>query len=376
MVLIRALRHLDSRLVTMLGPPMPTTDEQKRIWIPEDKKDDDPTPVLERWDPPVWVPRRKDGGFWLAQNVACFQRGYEPDNLYDGYTEAGSTCFKCTFQDEENSLTYMAFDFFLAVVTTDEKVAAGCVVELRPAVDPKRSACLYISTLCTHPKYGGKGLAHQLVHAVYTLGTLLLEQNREAARGPWSNAIPNQKLCMALNVRREDKPADNHTRLIRMYSQCGLTTENLHPDRLYHSFTQYSYYDWQIDKDPYLMIPMWQEVSVSVLYEDDRIRILRPGNTDGCAMFHAFPEEHIATVQHRGIVHARHACLRSKGASPVYIAPEIRFTHTQPTTGACFCIYTSQRPGPPIEAAEDVLLLISVPSWFSYNITVYSHRTN
>jgi hypothetical protein len=370
MALLQTLRQLHRRLV-VLGPPMPVTEEQKDRWIPEENAPlKFPAPVLELWDPPPWVPRRKGGGFWLAQNAVCFQRGYAPRGLYQDYMQASATCFGGTPAEEEASLQLMTYDFFVAIVattpTTNERAVSGCVVELRPAANTTQAACLYISTLCTDPTYGGKGLAHQLVHAVYTLGTLLLEQNREAAKGAWRNAIPSQQLFVALNVLRHPDEPKKHERLIRMYSQCGLTTRDRVPHTEFLPFTALIVYEWQYDANPQHMIPMWQDVSVAVLYEDDQVRILRPEKTDAAekgrtVFFHAFPEAHITAVQSHGIVSARHACLFPK-TEPVYFAKATtNFTRAPPPEGACFCIQAEHKT----KGGEDILLRISVPSWFA-----------
>ena len=378
---IQTLRRLDKYLLIMLGPPMPTTKEQTELWIPEKKETSNqlPTPVLERWDPPVWVPRRNDGGYWLANNVACFQRGYIPSAMYDSYLEASAVCFQSTYESEKTGLQGMAFDFLIVIVTPvpDEKTASGCVIELRPALDPAQAACLYISTLCTHPQHRGKGLAHQLVHAVYTLGSLLLEQNRKEAKGAWHNALPSQQLYLGLNVRCDNKQPDGHTKLIRMYSQCGLTTKTRVPAVKHSSFTPYSIYEWQFDNDPLNMIPMWQEVYASVLYEDSQIRILKPGDKNGNPMFHAFPREYMTAVSKRGIVHARHAYLitppNTADASTAekestYISDEIRFTRTISSESICFCINAALSANTDSKgvSTEDngTVLSISVPPWF------------
>ena len=357
---------------------MPVTEEQTARWIPKDGRPVQfPAPVLEPWDPPTWVPRRAtDKGIWLAQNAVCFQRGYAPLCLYQNYIDACARCFRGKHEDMESSLQYVAFDFFVAIVTTaspheTERVAAGCVVELRPAVNPTQAACLYISTLCTHPNYGGKGLAHQLMHAVYTLGMLLLEQNnRDAARGAWRHAIPSQKLFVALNVRHEADTPSMHERLIRMYSQCGLTTKERVPHVQIRSFTPFSIYNWQYDSDPEELIPMWQDVSVAVLYEDDQVRIMRPSEEekdikqDRPTFYHAFPEKHLAAVQSRGIVHAKHAFLLPT-TEAIYTAQEISFSRVPPPSGACFCIQ-AERKTP--DGGVDIRLRISVPSWFALRI--------
>ena len=376
MKLVQELRHLDRRALgamVMLGPPMPKTAKQKLLWNPPGDPMELSTPILDKWEPPIWVPRRDDGGFWLAQNVACFQRGYEPKALYGAYLDAAAVCFNQTHEEGEEGLSLIAFDFFLAVVTAKplENVAAGCVVELRPAINPTQAACLFICTLCTHPKYGGNGIAHQLVHAVYTLGMLLLEQNRAANnKDVWQDAIPSQNLYLGLNVHRNEDESNSHTKLIHMYSQCGFNTHGHNQVIKCKSFTSFSIFDWQFDSDPFNMIPMWKDVSVSVLYEDDSISILKPDADGGRAMYHAFPEKLIAAVKSLGIVNTRHACLldcsKEEGKyDTAYMTQSLIFTHTPSLNSACFCINARHHEN---KEGNDVLLHISVPFWFASKI--------
>ena len=358
--MIQQLRNLETRLdCVMLGPPRPTTADQKRIWMSPDLSTMQfPAPVLDKWDPPEWIPHKDDGGFWLAQNVICYQRGYHQSALFKEFIRFAAMCFHHSEKECMENLIRLAFDFFIAVTDHRGTVVAGCVVEFRPSTDISQDPYLYISTVCTDPKFGGKGLAHQIVHAVYTLGMLMLEQNIKAS-GIWKNAIPTQHLYIGLTVRRSNTQEDKHLRLIHLYSQCGLTTQGHTPTAEYKSFTPYSIYEWQMDLDPTNLIPMWQNVSAGVLYEDKHIRILSPVRPNGVKMYHPLPETHTDSVRIKGIVHPKHACLHSPDTL-LYVPESIQFTKTKPD-GAFFCIDA--------EALDDsVTLFISVPYWFSSEI--------
>ena len=351
----QSLQTMNSRLDLVLTPPYPHTNTDRQVWIPSGSVTF-PAPVMQRWCPPAWIPCNSDNGFWLAPHVICYQRGYFPNDLYDQYMKAASASFNKSEQCERESMDQLPFDFLVAITTHDNQFTAGCAVELRPSKSLANDPYLYISTLCTDPRFRSKGLAHQLIHAVYTLGAIMLEQN-EKAPGIWNRAIPDRHLYLGLTVAKTPG-SDTATRLVHQYSQCGLSTHRQEHVE-YDSFTPYSVYEWQLEKTSNQKIPMWQSVSPDVLYEDDRVCILSPQGTHAgsTCMYHPFPIEHTKSVYARGIVHPKHRFLYGN-ASDIYTPDEIRFTEANPSAQGAFCIRVKSKTAP-------FVLRISVPAWFA-----------
>ena len=361
--MLQKLQVMELRLSHMLMIPHPQTTKDRHICIP-DNKFTFPAPILQMWTPPQWIPSSKDNGFWLAQHVICYQRGYFPSEIYDQYMRMASMCFKKPEQCERDCMDQLAYDFLIAIVTYDNKVTAGCVVEFRPSKSLVDDPYLYVSTLCTHPQFSSKGLAHQLVHAVYTLGTIMIEQN-DKAPGIWHHAIPNKHLYIGLTVAKT--PGSNMSdRLLHLYSQCGLST---HKDKHieYDSFTPYSVYEWQLEKET-TKIAMWKSIALDVLYEDEQVCILSPTSihSDCSFMYHTFPIESVELVSARGIVHQKHRFLH---ANDVYSPSEIQFTKTDQvkTDTGSFCIQVKPN-------LDTFTLRISVPVWFA--VTIHGSDTS
>ena len=361
--MLRPLLHsVDARLDAMLGPPCPLTPEDRKVWMPKGPVKFPPPPP-PKWTPPARVPRSKDGTGWeLAPRVICYQRSCAPKTRYQHFVNMAAKCFEPLAPDPIQTaynLERMTYDFFLAIVSNDGKPAAGCVVEFRPPVSPDDPPYLYASTVCTDPRYGARGLAHQLIHAVYTLGALMLEQNATAA-GMWRNAIPHGRLSIGLAV--DEIPGPIPKRLEQLYSQCGLKRNADAGSIRYESFTRYSIYNWQIDEESD-KFAMWQAVTPNVLYDDGSARILNPSRTgDGETMYHSFPQRHAGAVRSTGIVHHKHASLH-EWPDGVYAPAAIRFSKQPPAEGTmAFCI----RAETSMEALE---LRISVPAWFGFIIS-------
>ena len=353
------LSSINARLDLVLAPPYPKTKEDWALWTPPDtERIVYPGPILPRWTPPQWMPSDPDGGFWLAPHVLCYQRGYQPKKLMQDYYNVAGKCFERSAECEEKGLSMMAYDFVIVVVSHERKVVGGCAVELRPPkpTSPDDTAYMYISTLCIDSEYGSKGLAHQLVRSVYTLSSSMIEQNDSAA-GMWRNAISNQRMCIALFVAKTPH-STNEQRLVRMYSQCGLKT---HRDNkaVYNSFTPYSVYEWQMEKECDIDIPMWQTVCPGVLYEDEHVSILSPKSTDGVRAYHAFPLQYAQSVRSNGIMNPKHTILH-KNPDQCYA----------PTTSS-FQTATQHRPDQGVFQLQvrtklDVFILkISIPAWFA-----------
>jgi hypothetical protein len=188
----------------------------------------------------------------------------------------------------------------------------------------------------------------------------MLEQNATAP-GIWLNAIPHERLNMGLTVMKE--PDTIATRLETLYGQCGLKKNtNPSPPIEYESFTPYSIYSWQIDRE-FDRFAMWQTITPNVLYDDGTIRILHPKLiSEGTAMYHCFPQEKMHTVKSMGIVHHNHASLHAR-PDRIYAPAKIEFHRKRPATGSVFCI----RVTPSVETLE---LRISVPAWFASEIFI------
>lgn len=355
-MLVKKLIYMDRGLGTILSPPMPTREEDKIVWMPE-RRGCLPVPKLAQWDPPAWV-KKSSTFFWLSENVMCSQRGYLNEDVYTEYLQAASICFEMREDAMRRSISNLAFDFLITVMAPGEHVAAGCVVELRPAHDSKQAACLYISTLCTHPNFRKLGLARQMVHAVYTLGSMLLEQNAQL-HNIWYNAIPSNTLFIGLHVRtspKSDTSTDPNV-LLKLYGSCGLEQTSSYPT--YESFTPYSRCAWEMDVDLERLAPMMQEVSSKLFYQDHTVSILHPLEPEGICMYHAFPAGFTNAIQNTGIIYAKHNRLFNLSGR-VYMPETITFNRTRPADTCSFCIRVL-----PANAEGAIELKISVPFFFS-----------
>jgi hypothetical protein len=371
--MLRPLLHsVDARLDTILAPPYPRTKDDHASWLFRDPEDNSPPfygpenyspPSLPQWIPPQGVPLSENGrGFYLAPRVICYQRTYEPPNLYEQFTDVAARCFHPDSPSKSEiryNLERLAFDFFIVVLASNNTPAAGCVVEFRPAIKRTMPPYLYVSTVCTDPVYSSRGLAHQLIHAVYTLGALMLQQNATAP-GMWQYAIPEGRLDIGLAVMKQ--PTEIAEKLKRLYTQCGLIlNQGQRKGIKYTSFTPYSIYQWQLEKESE-KLSMWQTVTQHVLYDDGEIRILHPTHTkEGITMYHCFPEEKMRTVKSKGIVHSKHAVLHEK-SDEIYAPSTIRFSKQRITNQGVFRIQAET-------TMETVELRISIPPWFASRIS-------
>jgi hypothetical protein len=366
------LHSVDARLDTILAPPYPQTQDDRASWCFRDPEDRSPSfygpdnyspPSLPQWIPPQGVPPSEDTkGFYLAPRVICYQRTYEPPTLYDQFTKVAAGCFHPQSPSKSEilyNLERLAFDFFIVVLASNNTPAAGCVVEFRPAIKKRMPPYLYVSTVCTDPEYSSRGLAHQLIHAVYTLGALMLQQN-ETAPGMWQNAIPAGRLDLGLAVMKQ--PIEIAVKLQRLYGQCGLIlNKGQREDITYKSFTPYSIYQWQLENESE-KLSMWQTITQHVLYDDGDICILHPTRTqEGITMYHCFPGKKMRIVQSNGIVHQKHAVLH-ENPGEIYAPSTIRFNKQGIPTQGVFCIQAET-------AMETVELRISIPPWFASRIS-------
>lgn len=358
-MLVPHLALIEHKLNSLLGPPAPTTAQQRVTWTETHLPT---TPILDPWDPPARIARTGDGGFVLSPNVTCFQRGYCPQTAFDQYVDIYSVGFKSDRKSSEECIAGLAYDFLIVAKSTTQ-VTAGCMVEFRSSVDRRQSPYLYISSLCTHRDHCGRRLAQQIAHAVFTLGTLMLEQN-SSANATWRDAIPRDKnLYVGLAVRKTFG-RDTDKRLIKLYTECGLATRQMDPKipRFdYKSFTHYSIYNWNLDYTDSI-VSMWKKVEPGVLYCKEG-RILNPSQSNGEPMYYEFQPEDLALVQASGIVHKQHAYLHPPGTVHVANTEEITFTKKAPVPGkGVFCIKTENIK------TDRYTLKISVPAYFAASI--------
>ena len=357
--MLQGLNSINARLDLVLAPPYPKTNEDRALWMPTNTGSVAyPGPVLPKWIPPKWMPCTSDGGIWLAPHVLCYQRGYQPRPLMQEFYNIAGKCFEKSAEREEEGLSMMAYDFVVVVVTHRRKVVGGCVVEFRPPTptSPDDTTCMYIGTLCISSEYGSKGLAHQLVRSVYTLSSGMIEQN-DTAPGMWRNAISNKRICIALTVSKTPH-CFKEQKLVRLYSQCGLKTHRENK-AVYDSFTPYSIYEWQMEKECDIKIPMWQTVCPGVLYEDECVSILSPSSKDGVRAYHAFPTQYSQCVRSNGIVNAKHVVLHLY-PDQCYAPATINFQTTAPSRND-LGIFQLQ-----VQTKVDVFIVqISIPAWFA-----------
>lgn len=348
---------------------MYTSDREKAALWAKDTSDD--TPTLERWNPPATVEPTDDGtGFVLLHNTLCFQRGYQPREMFDQYVGIVSNRFHHDDEEARRNIRGLAFDFLIVIVSSSSSsaaehppvVVAGCMVEFRCA--PGAIPYLYIASLCTHRDHCRHRLAHQLVHGVHTLGALLLKQNR-TAEAPWRNAIPEDNVLYLGLMVRVTPGSTKDSRLVKLYSECGLKTRRMDPSLPtidYGSFTPYSIYSWRLDSQQD-MIAMWKRVEPGVWYSDANGSILDPTERDGEPMYYEVRSERLEIVKASGIVHSKHAYLfGSKTAIHADESEDITFTKTRPKSGGCFRIVTEN------VRTETFTVKISVPRFYAASV--------
>ena len=340
--MLQALKALDTRIDRCLGIEFTST-----------------LPIFDPWTPPAWVPTDAKGCFDLSTNARCFQRGYVPEGMWISYVNIVNDCFQHRSCVQTRArLDTSTYDFLVAITIDHREAIAGCMVQFRSA--PGKTPYLYIMSLGTTQTYRGKGLAQQMVHAVYTLGTLMIEQSR---RTPNDFNIPNKHLYIALAVTLH-QPRSEHDRIQQIYSKCGLAPCT--PDQQILDFPAYMPYqcgeDWKLitNRD---WTPMYTDVTPDVIYEDDSVRIYHPNAEQQDTMCHPFPAEKYHAVAQHGIVPSRHADLYPD-SSGLYIAPSIGFSTTPPDQGGVFRIKAT--------STASIILRIAVPYWFAAEITVLS----
>jgi len=361
-MLVPHLLLIESKLNNLLGPPAPTTAQQRVTWTETHLQT---TPILDPWDPPSRITRTGQGGFVLSPNVICFQRGYCPQTAFNQYFNIYSDRFKQDRKSSKECIAGLAYDFLIVAKSTTQ-VTAGCLIEFRCSPNGRQHPYLYISSLCTHRDHCGRRLAQQLTHSVFTLGTLMLEQN-SFGNTTWKNAIPqNKALYVGLAVRKTFG-RDTDKRLIKLYTECGLATRQMDPQipRIdYKSFTHYSIYSWNLDYTNSI-VSMWKQVEPGVLYCKEG-RILNPSQSSGELMYYEFPPQDLSLVQASGIVHKQHSYLHSPGTVHVANTEEITFTKKAPASDkGVFCIKTENIK------TDKYTLKISVPAYFAASI--YAH---
>ena len=339
-----------------MQPPLPTTPDQTRSWIPDGALQKSTTPVVEKWDPPDGT-RPYKNGFWLSEFVLCFQRGFIPDGLLDEYFKLVSLAFHATLKSTVVDYRAFAFDFLVVVLDARDRLMSGCLIELRCA--KHRVPYMYLSTLCTDPVYRGRGLAQQIVGAVYTLGSMMLR----SASGSWAETLQSQRLFFGLTVQRTPGTQE-HDSLVKLYSKCGLMPSRLDkPSSGFKSFTPYSIYTWDIDNQA-RHTAMWQEVFSYVHFQNRQVTIVSSSYTGPCTLLYfPFPRSFLANVRQAGIVQAKHADIFHATEIRPYYSDAVIFTTEEPKApGGVFCIRAKS------PACMEVTLHVSIPSAFAFRI--------
>ena len=256
-MVLHTLRRLEAHIDSaFLGPLLPETEEQRRLWT-DPPIDFDRIPLVDRWTPPAFLPAFREEGFvLLGSNTVCFQRGYGPgEEMMNQYGRIISTCFQYRTPTECTSFVARStYDFLVLVMAGPNQVAAGCTVEFHACAH--QIPYLFVGDLCTDLPFRGNGYAHQLVHAVHTLGSLLAAT---AQTNAWKHAVPSDRpLYIGLTVDRKSSVAD---RLVRLYRECGLSTRDETPSLPiidYGTFTPYSCFGWHVERRPEQEIGMWK----------------------------------------------------------------------------------------------------------------------
>ena len=359
-----------------IGPPLPTTPEQKDAWtIYRPLKT---APVLPLWAPPDCVPRPRDSGFMLNERTVCYQRGYCPQSVYDELMAVFAEGFHHPVLSLSNGLRDMSFDFIITIEARTKggtrEIAAGCLVELRCAADKAAIPHLYIFELVTKSTYGRHGLAQQMVHAVDTLACLLQHDSETNTESIWRDTLLGRRLFTALTVDRTQ--ADEYVRsLVKLYMRCGLYARRTDtPEFDYRSFTPYSDSEWNPEGRAYHYIAMYKEMPQRIAYRDERVSVAvaidgdRPKmGGDFCLYYYTIPrdaaEKKLSAIKAKGLITQAHECLHCGEdlTNGMHMVPG--------------CLTFSRQP----PAAEDYVfailadcngdstfgLKISIPAWFA-----------
>jgi len=350
--------------VTLIGPPAPFTQAEKKEWI-LDAGYNDP-PKLAQWQPPAWIERANGGeGFMLNDQTACFQRGHCPPEVYDQILPVIAIGFKHDVKQVKRALKGLAYDFIIAIRNhTTHEIAAACMVEIRCACDdPKQIPYLYVFELTTNPKFGHHGLAQQLVHATDALAYLL--RNDVDPGNIWYRTLHDKRLFMGLTVEKAQTETCVSS-LIRLYSRGGLAQRTTNtPQFNYTAFSTYCVPDWKIDENTAHYIAMWKEIMPCAIYSDDRVTIFKEGLcADGGGngsrrFYHSFPADKLHCVRTHGIVHPKHRCLH--GDEITYEAPgsAIVFSSQPPSDTTPFLVIMATCD------QDEFEIHTSVPFWYA-----------
>ena len=258
----------------------------------------------------------------LSPNTRAYHRTKMPSKFLAGLADLIAEGFHRTPAETHDRLERGQFHFVVAVTLQDESPIAACLVYFR---DHITNPYLFISSLCTTSNFRGKGLAHQLVHAVHTLGLHL-------------NPTPPRGLQMALTV---DQHQPDFERIRQIYADCGLADDKT------TRFPEVSG----------TLLGMSRPIHSDRLYEDTQIAILRPTEAIGKRMYCAFPLKHLDDVQRLGIAPIAYADLCS---ADQFLSSDITFTD-QPPNEPCGVFVVLVQP----TEVKQFSLRIHVPPQFA-----------
>ena len=332
------LLQLDQRLGALLGPPF--VDESERAaW----RVTDGSVPVVERWVPPFAIPGA-DGGFGLSNNVLCYQRGYVPDLVM-------STVSNLHPIDPSNNM----YDFVL-LVHVEGVVCGFCLLEFR-CTDPKKAApsYLFLSELFVRETYRRKRIGHQLVHACYTMGIMMIERN---ASRVWDNAIRGSQLFLCAKA--------DSAKQMSFYNSCGLVG-GFRPVTRYESISGGQ--NWNLEQmgDGILS----QIIVPGTVFRDGSISILSNAQAGAKLFYFGFIGERVDEIRRNGLVLTSHNGM-GIGESGVQTFDSIVFSDVEPASGGVIVLNVSFMDSADSLRVHNINLGVSIPPWFAFNIYVKS----
>ena len=350
------LHEIESKLDSMLGPPLPTTPAQNEAWTVYHPLQ--PIPTLPKWEPPIQM-HTCAGGFLLNDQTACFQRGYCPASVLDRVMPVFADGFHHTVKDTTRGLRDVTYDFIVTIKAhRSEEIAAACMVELRCCKDEGTIPYLFIYELTTRSAFGHHGLAQQLVHATGTLAFLMQRCSETNSQSIWRSSLNGRRLFLGLTVDRDQAP-DYCKNLVHLYKKCGLQlrTETT-PHFEYDSFSPYTDRSWDPERNLRKYTAMWKEIIPNTLYSDPVARIVAEKSSS--RHYHiCIPEDKVEMVNANGLIPESHKCLHDAAPHSVFIMDtKLVFTRKRPTHGCVFTVLA--------DCGDDAFEVhASIPSWFA-----------
>ena len=291
--------------------------------------------------------------FKISDNVHCFQKEHVPEALWMSFVQLVSICYDDSVSPSDKRIEKLTKsrqinDFFILSTTQMDpmKVIAGCMIRVR-ANTFTEIPYMYVHTVGTLPQFRRKGLAGQMIHAAYALGTCILQSQLSKWKVIDTNRLD---VVVAVDVDKQKN--------IDLYKHLGF--------RFYSEDSTFTLDKWLVGADD--LYVMFSTVTPKTIYEDNNVLIYLPNHYDPGAVYlnHVFPESKLRSVLSHGLIPSTQAGLYPV-TDEIYIMPEnhidFELMESTDSVGCAFVILAKQKNQVPL-----VCIQIAMPSWFAVSI--------